>query len=227
MQKVKILKLISLFTAILILLSATLVTSTSAQTPPNPLQEVPGSVPPELGNPALNPAVPGVNATETTVLVLRPRNEAGLEKLISEVNDPNSPQYQKFLTAAEFKNLFAPEQQAVDEVSQFLKDKGLTITYTSTDNLVISATGTRAQLDTAFNTTSEFRANTSGESGYINVSPLKLPANILARVKGVAGFDTLHKLKTASEINPTKNQLYPASAALNTPLQLRTAYNFT
>ena len=61
-------------------------------------------------------------------IVLPLRNQAGLDMLVSEINDPNSAQYRQFLTVPEFTAAFGPTEADYDAVVQFAKMNGFTVT---------------------------------------------------------------------------------------------------
>jgi len=200
--------------------------STLAQSTSDPLIELPGSLSPDIGSFTLLPQNNTATKLVSSVsIVLTPRNERQLETFVQNVQNPNSPEYRKFLTVEQFKRLYSPDVQLVMNLKNFFTKKGLTITYESPDHLLIVVNGPNTELDKAFGTISEYHINTNGDKGFINVQPLKLPASIAKGIKGVTGFDRLHKPKHFLRGN--FNILNSTTSGPNTPNTLRTAYNIT
>jgi kumamolisin len=85
------------------------------------------------------------------VVALKPRDEADLDSLILRQQDPNSPDYQRFLSVDQFVNLHSPTQNDVDETLRYLTSQGLKIKQVPANRLLIHAEGTISQLEKAFN----------------------------------------------------------------------------
>jgi kumamolisin len=79
-------------------------------------------------------------------------NQAELDKLTAEINDPRSPRYQQWLTPEEMHTRFGETQTQFDAVAQWLQSQGFTITDKSygTNEDYIRFTGTVSQVDGAF-----------------------------------------------------------------------------
>lgn len=206
--------------------------ATLAQTPPDPIVELPGSVSPDLGQPASPP--PGTNAPTpqdpaNLVIVLTPRNAAAFQALAEAVNDPASARFNQPLTDAEYRRDFAPDPQTVSDLKNYLAAQGLSLASESANGLVLSFKGTLAQRDKAFSTTTDYHASTD-EKGLINITPLKLPASLAKNITGVLGFDQLHSAKShAIGVKPGSTPSSgPSLNAVNqnSPASLRSIYSF-
>src|SRR5881409_3303906 len=57
-------------------------------------------------------------------------NPSAVEALAKAVSDPKSSSYGKYLTAQQFRQQFAPSQEAVHDVQTWLSSQGFTIDYT-------------------------------------------------------------------------------------------------
>ncbi len=213
--------LVALLTVFVTLFSLNPPTELGAQTVNDPLVDLAGSLSPDLGTNVNAPNINLATTTDQVAIVLAPRNEALFEATARNIQNPASPQYRKILSQSDYLQQFAPETQVVDYIKDYFKGKGLTLKYESADRLLLTVSGTASQLDNAFGTRSESRINAQGENGLINVTPLKLPAPLATKIKGVTGFDRLHK--------PQLNQIPPvpqaATSGSNTAASLRTAYN--
>jgi subtilase family serine protease len=109
-------------------------------------------------------------------------------KLATAVSTPGSASYRHFLSAAQFRQQFAPSQADVGAVQQWLRGAGLTVDYTPTNNHYVAAEGTVAQANQAFGVT----LNTYSYQGLTLRAPdrpLSVPSSLAGTVTGVMGVD--------------------------------------
>src|SRR5580658_9709129 len=83
-------------------------------------------------------------------IVLPIRDQAGLDAFLSEVNDPSSFSYRRFLTPTEFTARFGPTQQDYDAVLSFAKSNGLTVVGGSRDGMEVQVKGPVSAVEAAF-----------------------------------------------------------------------------
>lgn len=83
------------------------------------------------------------------VLGLRWRDGAGLEQLIRDIADPQSPAYQRFLSPGEFRRRYAPRAADVVAVTRFLRGAGLRVAAVSRSRLLITAGGRADRVERA------------------------------------------------------------------------------
>src|SRR5580698_9282130 len=83
-------------------------------------------------------------------VVLRLRDQAGLEEFLREVYDPSSPSYRHFLTVSEFTARFGPTQEDYDAVVQYARSNGFTVTGGSRDGLDVQLEGSVMSIESAF-----------------------------------------------------------------------------
>ena len=86
-------------------------------------------------------------------VVLAPRDRAGLQTFVQEVNEPTSPSYHQFLTPQEFTSKFGPSQKDWDALVAFAKASGFQIVGGSRDAMDLRMTGTVAAIEKAFHVT--------------------------------------------------------------------------
>jgi subtilase family serine protease len=86
-------------------------------------------------------------------VVLAPRDRAGLQTFVQEVNEPTSPSYHQFLTPQEFTARFGPRQKDWDALVAFAKASGFQIVGGSRDAMDLRMTGTVAAIEKAFHVT--------------------------------------------------------------------------
>ena len=99
------------------------------------------------------------------------RNRAALAKLLSDLNDPASPRYHHWLTAAEFEARFGRTQAEVAALREWLVNQGFQVIHESRRG--ITSTGTVAHAESAFATTI---AASSDRALYGNLSDPQIPA---------------------------------------------------
>jgi subtilase family serine protease len=78
------------------------------------------------------------------------RNEAGLDELVQQIYDPQSPNYHRYLSAPEFASQFGPTQSDHEAVLQFARAHGLSIVDTASNRMVIDVAGRAADIESAF-----------------------------------------------------------------------------
>lgn len=130
-------------------------------------------------------AAPG-NVKSITVS-LAARNGAAIDPLIASLNNPSSPNFRQFLTPAQFAAQFGQSPEAVAQVVAYLQSMGFTIDRVHASNLLITAHGTNAQINAAFNTT--VHAYTQGGVAYeAPATAAVIPAQFAGIVSGVTGL---------------------------------------
>jgi len=80
---------------------------------------------------------------------LQPRNRAGLDALASQLYDPTSPKFRKFLTRTQFANQYAPKWADLKIVRQFLEANNLKVTHVGPMNFFLHVKGTVGDLENA------------------------------------------------------------------------------
>lgn len=66
------------------------------------------------------------------------RDEAALDALLAQINDPSSPEYHHYLSVEEFTNRFGPTQQQYDEVVHWVVSHGFTVTGVTKNRLLVN-----------------------------------------------------------------------------------------
>jgi len=125
------------------------------------------------------------------------RNEQGLRDFIEEVSRPGSLHYGKYLTPAEFRAQFAPEAAKVKLVQRELEKMGFHIDYTPKSGLFVQASGSVAQVKSAFGVTQELYPH-NGKLLRSNAEWPRLPAALSGVVRFAAGLDDTALLRKPS-----------------------------
>lgn len=93
------------------------------------------------------------NQTMRLVLVLPLRDQAMLDRFLTQVYDPSNPLYRQFLTVEDFTARFGPSQADYDAAIQFAEAHGLKVVGTSRNRLNVDLSGTVANIEEAFHLT--------------------------------------------------------------------------
>ena len=123
---------------------------------------------------------------EHMLLVLqRPAEvEQALVSYIDQLNDRNSPNYHKWLTAQEYGDKYGLAQDDLDTITDWLESYGLTVNKIYTSRVVIDFSGTAGQIHKAFHT-SIHHLNVGGKNHMANMSDPEIPEALAPLVKGI------------------------------------------
>ena len=80
-------------------------------------------------------------------------NQAALDKLLSEIYDPASTNYHRYLTPEQFAARFGPTEQDYQSLINFAKTNGLTVTATYPNRLLLDVSGNAATVEKVFHVT--------------------------------------------------------------------------
>ncbi|MBV8866732.1 MAG: S8/S53 family peptidase [Acidobacteriaceae bacterium] len=148
--------------------------------------------------------------------------EEELNRYIEELHDPQSPNFHKWSTAAEFGEKFGLAQQDIEAVTNWLQAKGFTVN-TVYPNLAVDFSGTAGQVREAFHTVIH-NLDVNGAPHIANLKDPEIPA-ALADV--VAGPIALHNFKPHPLSRPRTQYTVDANTQLVVPLDLQKIYNLT
>lgn len=129
------------------------------------------------------------DAKEVRILVyLRFKNQRDLAALIDQQNTPGSQMYGKFLTPDQFRAQFAPDPSDVRQVEEALSGLGFTVGSKPTSGLFIEASGTVAQIKSAFHVSQNLYSY-RGKTLRANAEPPTMPASMVGLVSYIGGLD--------------------------------------
>ena len=118
---------------------------------------------------------------------LSANDRSGLAALASDLSDPASASYGQYLTHDEYVARFAPTQDQVAQVEDWLKSAGLTVTSVGPDNHYVAVSGSSSAVSDAFGTTmSTYRFQ--GKTVPAPDSALSVPATVGSTVLAVTGL---------------------------------------
>jgi subtilase family serine protease len=119
------------------------------------------------------------------LLVLSPSvaQEAALQRLLDDQQNPKSPNYHHSLTAAEFATRFGASDAALQSVLAWLQGEGLAVERVAASKRWVEFSGTSSQVENAFHTELKYYRE-NGKTVLANSTDLAVPANIARMTRG-------------------------------------------
>lgn len=134
-------------------------------------------------------------STPMRIAVALPVRDSGALATLAEAEaTPGSSVYQQYLTASQFSTEFGPAQATVDAVTGYLASQGFGSVSVDSNQLMVTADGTAAQVEQAFNTTLDVFA-VNGDTAhpvYANVTAASVPTALGGDVSAVLGLNDFH-----------------------------------
>lgn len=149
------------------------------------------------------------------VVGLKLQNQQGLNTYIQDISTPGNADFGQSLTPAEFTATYGPTSDQVTAVTNYLTSQGFTNISVSSNNLLITADGTAAQAEAAFNTTLD-QFSQDGQTVYANTTAAEVPTSLSGTVAAVLGLNNAARM-TPPIVKPTGTAVstslpnYPAS----------------
>ena len=114
--------------------------------------------------------------------------QADLQKLLVQQQTPGSPDYHHWLTPEEYGQRFGASDADIGKITQWLQQQGLKVIAVARGKSWIAASGTAAQVESAFQT--EIHSYLAdGETHFANASEPSVPAAFGSMVKGIRGLN--------------------------------------
>ena len=146
-------------------------------------------------------------------LVLRPSasQQAALDELLLDQQNPTSAQYHKWLTPEEYASRFGASEEDIDKMVAWLQSQHLTVAHVARARNAIVFSGTAQQIGDAFQTEiHNYKVN--GEIYYANATGPSLPVALRSMVLGIRG---LHDFRLKPGI--VKSRVAPLSGNATRP----------
>jgi len=137
-------------------------------------------------------------------IVLALRNQAALDRLLAEQQDPASPQYHHWLTPREFASRFNPDPKAAAAIAQWLTSEGFTVTSSSVEDRLVSFAGPVATAERVFGVTI---VSTPDDLAYSNLGDPVVPAKFAKLIAHVGGLDNLGHHMALVRIDRSRRKL--------------------
>lgn len=124
----------------------------------------------------------------TIALSQTAEQQADLEKLLLEQQDPASANYHKWLTPEQYADRFGVSQEDIAKLTDWLQQQGLRVTAVARGRNSVSCEGAASDVARAFRTElHRFRGTTRDH--FANISDPSLPVALTAIVSSVQGLD--------------------------------------
>ncbi len=111
-----------------------------------------------------------------------------LDRYVNSLHNPNSPNFQKWLTPEQYARQFGANDEDLQVISDWLSSKGFTIEEVPGSKSWIRFSGNAAQVENAFQTTIH-QYSIDGEKKYANATNLSIPAALEPAVTGVVSMN--------------------------------------
>ena len=144
--------------------------------------------------------------------------QAALDQLLAEQQNPASPNFHKWLTPEQYADQFGIGANDLSKVNTWLKSQGFQVANTARGRNWITFSGTAGQVKSAFRTTIR-RYMVNGESHYANAAEPSIPAALAGVVSGVRGLNDfkmkprLRKAMTPQLVSQGRHNIGPADFA--------------
>lgn len=140
---------------------------------------------------------PASQTTGRVSLVLQrsAAQQQALNQYLSDLQNPASPRYHKWLTSSQYGAQFGISDSDLASVESWLQSQGFRIEKLPQARNIIQFSGTLGQIQAAFHT-SVHRFVVNGESHIANVSDPQIPAALAPVVAGVGPLNDFHPKPT-------------------------------
>ncbi len=141
---------------------------------------------------------------------LQLRNQQELHMLLSDMYDPHSPMYHRFLTPQQFVDEFGPTADQQQQVIDYVRQAGLHITHIASNGLLIDASATVAQAEAAFHVSIK-TYQLGSKVFYANTTPPIIPGSLASLIASIGGLDNSVQMHPLSHlVNPRHGKPKPA-----------------
>ena len=113
--------------------------------------------------------------------------QAALNRLLAEQQDPTSPNYHKWLTPEQYADRFGLNDNDLGKIAAWLKTQGFGIVQTARGRDWIAFSGNAGLVETAFHTEIHYY-EVEGEKHFANATPLTIPKALDEIVVGFRGM---------------------------------------
>jgi len=138
-------------------------------------------------------SLPGTQpVTRMTLLLQRSATqETALQRLLTEQQDPKSPNYHAWLTPQQFGEQFGPADSDIQTLRNWLSSQGFSNLQITNGKTLITFDGTAGQVRNAFHTDIH-RLSVNGKEHFANMQEPQIPEALAPVIAGVAGLHNFH-----------------------------------
>lgn len=137
--------------------------------------------------------------------------QAALDQLLRDLQDPSSPRYRQWLTPPEYAAQFGLSSSDIAKVTAWLTSQGFTVTGVANGGSFITFDGTVAQAQAAFST-SIHSLSVNGQTHFANITNVSVPSIFVGVVGAVTG---LHDFRPQPRVHITAKPQFTSSVSGN------------
>jgi len=127
------------------------------------------------------------------LLTRSPQQEAALETLMAQQQEPTSANYHKWLTPQQFGQEFGPSDQDIQAVTSWLQSQGFQVNQVANGRTTIDFSGTAGTVQQAFHTAIHSYVLANGEQHWANSTDPQIPAALAPVVAGVNSLNNFRR----------------------------------
>ncbi len=147
------------------------------------------------------------------------QNQGSLTDFLNGIATPGSPAYRSRMTTAQFIANYSPTAAQAKTVTDYLTTAGFTNIVVAPNRLVISADGTAAAAQSAFNTAIS-QLQIGGTTAYMNAGIAQVPDSLGGLVTAVLGLQNVTH-RAASPLRPSATTRVNTGAGTTQPLDIK------
>ncbi|SPF33820.1 NHL repeat containing protein (modular protein) [Candidatus Sulfopaludibacter sp. SbA4] len=136
----------------------------------------------------LGPVADGLHLDMYLQLKRSPEQDRAAEQFVESLTDKNSPNFHKWITAAEYGQRFGAASEDIAAVTRWLGSHGFTVNGVPANNMVIDFSGNAGQVREALHTEIH-NLEVAGKRYFANMSDPRIPAALLPAVTGVVSLN--------------------------------------
>jgi hypothetical protein len=129
-------------------------------------------------------------------------DEAAFQAFSQDLNNPNSPNYHRTISLAEFAARFGPSQEAYNAVLTYLSQNGFTLVAGSENRRTITVRGTRTQTENAFHVSIQ-DYKLGDRTFHASEADPAVPASLAQVIAGVSGLSNMGQWRPSFAPAPT------------------------
>jgi uncharacterized protein (TIGR03437 family) len=140
----------------------------------------------------MGPVEPAFRLSYITLMLKKTdAQQAALEQLLEEQQNPASPNYHDWLTPEQYADRFGLSQHDLDKISAWLQSEGFTVEYVARGRNWLAFSGTAGQVRATFHTEIH-RYRVDGEMHFAAAAEPSVPAWLEPVVAGFLGLDDFY-----------------------------------
>jgi len=197
--------------------------------PAAPVQTLRGHVPAAVAQLQPTGRLSATNRLHLAV-ALAPRNRDGLEKLLRDLQDPQSPSYHQYLSLEEFTSRFGPTERDYQKAMDFARANGLKVSGSYSNRIILDMEGAVTDVEKALHVTLRTYQHPKEKREFYapDTEPsldLQVP---LLNITGLDNYNLPHRTSHRKPVQPAPNgptpNAFSASNGYIAPADLRNAY---